>query len=191
MDTLDLPPIPTAAASLISVLGTRRSRRDFTGAPLTAEEVALLLWAAHGVTSDDGRRTSPSAGFTDPSSITAITAAWTGRYRGERHHIEVHTRSDLRPELAHAAGSQQMIETAGLVVAVAARVSRTAARYGSRAERYVTLEAGHIAQNVLLAAEALALGAVPVGAFDDEEVTRLLALEDEKPLYLLPVGRMS
>ena len=68
--------------------------------------------------------------------------------------------------------------------------ARTEAKYGSRAERYVKLEAGHAAQNLLLQAVALDLGAVPVGAFGDLEVRRVLDLPDgEEPLYLIAVGR--
>jgi nitroreductase len=69
------------------------------------------------------------------------------------------------------------------------RRSRTRARYGSHAERYVHLEAGHAAQNVLLEATALGLGAVPVGAFDDDAVRAAIsASADETPLYILAVG---
>jgi nitroreductase len=65
-----------------------------------------------------------------------------------------------------------------------------AGRYGpDRGERYTLIEIGHAAQNVLLQAEALSLGSVPVGAFGDSEVSALLALpEDHVPLYLLPIG---
>jgi nitroreductase len=52
------------------------------------------------------------------------------------------------------------------------------------------MEVGHAAQNLLLQAVALGLGGAPVGAFDDEEVGRVLALpKDERPLYVVPVGR--
>ena len=52
------------------------------------------------------------------------------------------------------------------------------------------MEAGHAAENLLLQAVALGLGAVPVGAFEDGEVRRLLELpEGRDPLYLIPVGR--
>ncbi|MBM3696522.1 MAG: SagB/ThcOx family dehydrogenase, partial [Actinobacteria bacterium] len=69
-------------------------------------------------------------------------------------------------------------------------VERTAERYGGRAERYVILEAGHAAQNILLQAVALGLGAVPVGAFDDGAVRRVLAMSASwTPLYIIPVGR--
>jgi nitroreductase len=42
---------------------------------------------------------------------------------------------------------------------------------------------------VLLQAVALGLAAVPIGAFSDEYVARVLGLErGEVPLYLIPVG---
>jgi nitroreductase len=53
----------------------------------------------------------------------------------------------------------------------------------------VYLEAGHAAQNLLLQAVALGLGAVPIGAFYDDELQVALSLPvDHKPLYLIPVG---
>ena len=52
------------------------------------------------------------------------------------------------------------------------------------------MEAGQASQNVLLQAVSLGLGAVPIGAFDDAEVQRVLGLADGAvPLYLVPVGR--
>lgn len=61
-------------------------------------------------------------------------------------------------------------------------------KYLDRGRQYVHFEIGHAAQNVLLQAEALGLGTVPVGAFNDEEVRRVLGLSED-PLYLMPVGR--
>jgi nitroreductase len=51
------------------------------------------------------------------------------------------------------------------------------------------MEAGHAAQNLLLQAVALDLGGVPIGAFDDERLSKILGLpENEAPLYLIPIG---
>ncbi|MEK7722058.1 MAG: nitroreductase family protein [Elusimicrobiota bacterium] len=51
------------------------------------------------------------------------------------------------------------------------------------------MEAGHAAQNVLLMAGALNLGAAVVGAFDDGRVASVTGLSGkETPLYLVPVG---
>ena len=81
--------------------------------------------------------------------------------------------------------------TAPLVILIAA-VERTAEVYETRAPHYVTLEAGHAAQNLLLQAVALALEAVPVGAFHDAHVQQILALpEAHRPPYLIPVGEPS
>ena len=72
---------------------------------------------------------------------------------------------------------------------IAAVVSRTQRKYGRRAERYVWIEAGHAGQNILLQATALKLGGVPIGAFTDLDVARVLSLpKNQTPLYLIPVG---
>jgi SagB-type dehydrogenase family enzyme len=97
---------------------------------------------------------------------------------------------DVRVDLAKAAVNQLFVADAPLIVVVAAAPSRTETRYGSRAERYVTLEAGHATQNLLLQAVALGLVAVPVGAFDDAAVARITGLDaGEQALYLVPIGR--
>jgi SagB-type dehydrogenase family enzyme len=96
---------------------------------------------------------------------------------------------DVRAAVS-AACAQPWVGDAPLVLVVAAHPVRTAARYGARADRYVALEAGAAAQNLLLQAVALGLGGTPVGAFDDAALRRALVLdEDVQPLLVLPVGR--
>ena len=93
-------------------------------------------------------------------------------------------------ELAHAALNQSSVRSAQLVLVVAGTTNRSRGKYGGRAARYVTLEAGHAAQNVLLQATALGLAAVPVGAFSDEAVRHRLGLaETMTPYYLIAIGR--
>ena len=77
------------------------------------------------------------------------------------------------------------------MIAVTAMVWRSRFKYGARAYRFVLLEAGHVAQNVLLAAAALGLAAVPLGGFYDREVDAVLGADGlyEASLYLIPVGR--
>ncbi|TEU01192.1 MAG: SagB/ThcOx family dehydrogenase, partial [Anaerolineales bacterium] len=92
--------------------------------------------------------------------------------------------------LHDAALGQDPVMEAPLVMVIAALYERTQAKYGpERSPRYVHLEAGHAAQNVLLQAVALDLGAVPIGAFYDAEVQAILGLpENHEPLYLIPIG---
>jgi SagB-type dehydrogenase family enzyme len=65
---------------------------------------------------------------------------------------------------------------AAAVFAVSAVYKRTTAKYGERGIRYVHMEAGHAAQNLLLQATVLGLGSVLVGAFTDERVRQILML---------------
>ena len=72
---------------------------------------------------------------------------------------------------------------------IAADYEKTCQRYGRRGERYAVLEAGHAAQNVALVAVELGLDTVMVGAFDDSEVRDIMYLDQEAPLYIIPIGR--
>jgi SagB-type dehydrogenase family enzyme len=177
--------------SLEEAVAARRSIRSYDGTPLQAAEVSQLLWAAQGVTEAGSRgRAAPSAGGTYPLELYLVTADGLARYLPAEHRLALLGGGDLRPELAAATGGQQWVADAAVVVVIAAVFERTAGRYGERAERYVYLEAGHAAQNLLLQATALGLGAVPVGAFRDAEVADLLSLPgDHVPVYLIAVGR--
>lgn len=184
------PPRPAGTLSLEEALALRRSVRSFTAEALTLTEIGQLLWAAQGRTDDAGYRTAPSAGALYPLEVDIATADGVARYLPDEHSVVPRAAEDARPALRKAALDQAAVGEAPLVVVVIGVVKRTAARYrAERAERYVALEAGHAAQNVLLEAVSLELGAVPIGAFDDAAVRRVLALaEGEAPLYLIPVG---
>ncbi len=185
------PPQIVGVRSLQEVLALRRSVREFTPRPLTTTEIGQLLWAAQGVTDRDGRRTAPSAGGLYPLELYAVTSDGLFHYVPERHALLRAVEADLRAELQAAAYGQAAVGGAPLVIAITGVVARTAVRYGQdRAQRYVQLEAGHVAQNLLLQAVALGLGAVPIGAFDDARVQAVLRLPGgEFPLYLLPIGQ--
>jgi SagB-type dehydrogenase family enzyme len=112
------------------------------------------------------------------------------RYSPQDHRLVRSAAGDLRNALASAALGQACVREAPAVFVIAADYERTARKYSSRAERYVKMEAGHAGQNLLLQAVALGLGAVPVGAFHDDQVRRVLGLPvNHEPLYLIPVGR--
>jgi len=190
-------PALTGNLTLEQVLAERRSVREFTRDSLTLSELAQLLWAAQGITSDEGFRTAPSAGATYPLEVYAVVKRVAGLAPGiyhyvtgpapHEHHLQLESARDPSPALSLAAGQSCVAECAA-AIAIAAVESRTAARYGSRATRYVHMEAGHAAQNVLLQAQAIGLGAVPVGAFDDQDLKDLLQTPGDA-LYLIPVGR--
>jgi len=179
--------------SLEAVLAVRRSVRTFGPRPLTLAELSAVLWAAQGVTSPEGFRTAPSAGALYPLEILTVIGsgqplpAGIYQYKPASHAVARIKEGDVREELQHAALGQGPVAHAPVVIAISGVVSRTAAKYGDRAQRYVWMEAGHAAQNLLLEANALSLAAVPIGAFDDEPVKKTLAI-DADPIYLIALG---
>lgn len=180
-------PMTDGEVSLEEVLANRRSTRTFADRALSPDIVGQLLWSAQGVTSGD-RRTAPSAGALYPLEVYVVDDAGAHRYVPADHALRLVVEGDVHGPLADASG-QEAVADAPVVVVITGVEARTADRYRDRAERYVTLEAGHAAQNLLLQATALGLAAVPIGSFDDDAVARVLALADgERPLYLLPVG---
>jgi len=91
--------------------------------------------------------------------------------------------------LAKASLEQYFMTQAGLIVVIAGNFYRTTSRYGSRGERYVWMEIGHAAQNMFLAATAMGLGSVAIGAFDDEDVAKLVLMRpDERPGLMVAAG---
>lgn len=188
-ETFDLPvPDVVGEKSFEEVLSQRRSTRDFTEETLTVEEISQLFWAAQGETRPN-RRTNPSAGALYPIEIFAATPDGLYHYVPDGHRAELLTTDDVRNHLYWSSYLQDSIADAPVVFVICGVLSRTEAKYGGRADRYVKLEAGHVAQSLLLQAVALDLAAVPVGAFQDGQIQRALGVpDDHEPLYLIPVG---
>lgn len=183
-------PKQTSTLSLEEAIQRRRSVRELSNVALTDAEHAQLLWAAQGVTHRTmGLRAAPSAGALYPLEAYLVTKAGVFHYEPRTHELRQTMSADLRDSLYKAALRQEPVRDAPAVFVLAGVYQRTSKKYGTRAERYVHMEAGHAAQNLLLQAVALGLAAVPIGAFDDDEVQKALALPSaHRPLYLLPVG---
>lgn len=105
------------------------------------------------------------------------------------HELRVHRLKNLKGALSDAGYYQEEIAHAPVTFVITGVYSRTEQKYGRRAERYVHMEAGHACENLLLQAVALDLGAVSIGAFNDDDVQEVLDLPSHhEPLYLVPVG---
>ncbi len=183
-------PLIEQGMSLKTAISSRRSVREFSTEPLKMEEISQLLWAAQGITHDGDRRTAPSAGATYPLELYLVTAESVFRYIARDHTLLPTLEGDLRKDLFAASLEQEFFLEAPVTVVFTAVFARTEQRYGStRSQRDVHIEVGHAAQNMMLQAVALGLDTVPVGAYEDESVSRVLNLPaDHIPLYLVPAG---
>ena len=185
--------------SLESAIYSRISRRDFIDKPMDEKEISQLLWASQGIGVDGitgASRTAPSAGATHPFDVYLVAGnidniiAGIYQYNYETHELTLIRENDCREELAAAALSQGFIASAPASIILVADYSRTTGRYGERGEIYVHMEAGNISQNIHLQAEALNLGTVVIGAFNNAELKRIMQTEDT-PLIIMPVGHLE
>jgi SagB-type dehydrogenase family enzyme len=183
------PPAQAEGMTLWQAITSRRTRREFGRRPLRDEELSALLWSGQGITSPEGGRAAPSAGALYPVTLTLCDPRGVWRYRPRRHDLELVTTEDRRPNLAAASLGQEAVVEAAASIVVTAEPAILAARYGDRAERYALLEAGHVAQNVLLVATSLGLASAPVAAFRDDEVLAAVELgHGHLALYLVAAG---
>jgi len=175
---------------LEQALARRRSVREFTAQALSEPELSQLLWSAQGITHPDGLRAAPSAGALYPLEFYVAIAGGFYHYDPRAHTLELHSERDLRTALYRASLQQDCVREAPAVFVIAAVYERTERKYGrQRGPRYVHMDAGHAAENVLLQAVTLGLGAVAVAAFYDDQVQMALSLpREQQPLYLIPVG---
>ena len=104
--------------------------------------------------------------------------------------LEALREGDLREAFADTLPMRELVGQCALVLIVTSMFWRARFKYGQRGYRFALLEAGHLAQNVLLGAAALDLAAVPVGGFYDRKLAEFLAVDgvNEAPLYVIPIG---
>ena len=192
------PPKHEGGASLWEILGRRRSVRDFKDEFITKSELSQLLWAAQGITDQEfGFRTAPSAGALYPVEtylvVNFVEDIDPGiyHYSVETHELDLLMSGDFRRGIAHAALDQGIAYHANVVFIWTAIFQRSKWKYKQRAYRYVYLDAGHIAQNVALAAVAMNLGSCQVGALYDDEANDLLGVDgtEESVIYMTVIGK--
>jgi len=148
---------------VFEAIKTRRSIRTFTNQEVSEIEIKKIL---------DAARWAPSAGNVQPWIFVVVR------------------NKEIKRKLAEAALNQFFIEEAPVVIVVCADRERSGMSYGSRgADLYCIQDTAAAAQNILLAAHALGLGACWVGAFNEEEVRLILkAPREVRPVAIIPIG---
>ena len=76
---------------------------------------------------------------------------------------------------------------AAVVIVLSSVLRRNLFKYHDRGYRMVLMEAGEVAQSLALQATSLGLGTVFMGGFFDDELARLLGLDEVSEPCLLPV----
>jgi SagB-type dehydrogenase family enzyme len=190
-----LPPPAPPEMSLWSALKTRRSSRDFPALPLRLATLATLLHAGYGATAP-GRRAVPSGGALYPLELYVAASRVDGlapsllHFDPEAHALETLREGDVTAELGAASAAPGVLDGSAAAVLVSAVFWRSRFKYGLRGYRFALLEAGHLVQNIALAATALDVAALPLGGFYDDRLDELLGLDgvDESVVYAVVLG---
>jgi len=181
---------------------SRRSIREYARDPLTMHELAYLLWSTQGIVQRHEPyatfRNVPSAGgrhaFETYLLINRASDLEPGLYRylAFSHRLMVvETSHGMADRFAEACLKQPIVGESAITFIWTCVIYRMAWRYSERAYRLVHLDAGHVCQNLYLAAEQIGCGVCAIGAFDDELMADLLGIDgvEEFVIYCATVGK--
>lgn len=190
---------------VLQIIRQRRSRRSFTDESISLEELSYLLWATQGlrdpyVAGRPSFRTVPSAGARHPFetylSIHRVDGVQPGLYRylPLDHKLCLLRVDDQLPETVSDACYGQTFVGKGAVVFIWTVIPyRTEWRYGPVSHKVIALDAGHLCQNLYIAAESIGCGTCAIGAYNQAKMDAVVGVDgvDEFTIYAAPVGRLS
>jgi SagB-type dehydrogenase family enzyme len=188
---------------LLTAIANRASHRAFSSEPLTLEEISFLLWATQGIrqkaSESTAFRTVPSAGCRHALEtylcVQNVAGLEQGIYRYlpiERQLLVVSKEKNLSEKLTRATLSQSFIGKAPVTFVWTTIPYRMEWRYDLAAHKVIAIDAGHVCQNLYLAAAAIGAGTCAAAAYHQDMMDELLGVDgdDEFTLYLAPVGKI-
>lgn len=188
---------------IANIINSRRSIREFSGQPISYDDLSYLLYASCGLRNlgesmNDSKRPYPSAGARYPLEIYPLVFNCKGIKNGLYHYnvrensLESLIEQNLRNWLIKAFGKEEWLKKSAVLFFITGVLARTHIKYSDRAYRYMLIEAGHLAQNLCILATELGLGTCPIGGFIDDKVNQLLDIKFQKEfsLYVIAIGKL-
>jgi len=189
-------------ADLFEAMRRRKSRRDFTRAPVSLAELSLLLKYSCGITGTLGdgrhRRVQPSGGARFPIEVYPIVFRASDDVQSGLYHYDVKNHQlavlwdrEFPDDDIGELFTYPWVKDAAVAFVMTTVFWRNQNKYGERGYRYVLLEAGHIGQNLYLVSGALGLKCCAIGGTRDENLEKLIDIDGvtESVVYALAVGR--
>ena len=187
--------------SLKGIIKKRRSRRKYAEDSFDIEELSFLLWATQGITGNSPYfRASPSAGARHPFETYLFIEKVKGLNKGVYRYLPIEHKllflryeEDVQRKLIDACLGQTFVGEAPIVFVWTVIPHRTEWRYSILSHKVIAIDAGHVCQNLYLAAEAIGAGTCGVGAYNQEKIDKLLKVDgdEEFTIYIAPVGKIK
>jgi len=205
MPIIELPDPKTLVVPSIDLrtaIDRRHSIRLYRDEALTLEELSFLLWCTQGVKAVTKRpctlRIVPSGGARHALETYLMVRAVTGlepgiyRFLAIEHKLQfVKPGTQTLQDVTRLCGDQKMVELSAVTFIWAAVPYRMVWRYNQRAYRGVFLDAGHVCQNLYLAAEPIDCGVCAINAFLDDEFNTYLGFDPTQQfvIYCASLGK--
>jgi len=205
IDLVDPKDLSSGTVPLIDIIRQRQSRRKYTPDPLTLEELSFLLWSTQGLRDQDhsenpSKRTVASAGGRHPFETYIIVNRVSGlevglyRYLPLEHKIYLVKKDpDLASKVVEGTRGQAFVGQGALVFIWTCIPYRAEYRFSLVAHKMIAIDAGHVCQNLYLAAESIGAGTCAIAAYNQSKMDAILDVdgEDEYVIYAAPVGRIA
>ncbi len=195
--------LPDRHVNFLEVVELRSTVRQYLEEELSMEELSYLLWCTQGVKmtfpNGDSRRNVPSAGGRHALEtylyVQRVRGLVPGRYRFlplEHALLFEAAREDVEEAFLAGFKAANMVKNSAVTFLWTAVSGRMTAKFGPRGYRYLFLDAGHVCENLYLAAQTINIGVCAVGAFFDEELNAALGLdgESEFAIYGATAGKI-
>jgi SagB-type dehydrogenase family enzyme len=193
-----------AKNNLLECFTNRASHRSYTNEKLSLQELSFLLWATQGVKTIKGDnyatiRPVPSGGarhaFETYIYVNNVDGLNKGLYRylALSHELLFMKEVENAEEVINKSVEDQKFTSKSAVVFYWSCIPyRGEWRYHVGAHKVMLLDAGHVGQNLYLAAEAIGCGTCAIAAYNQKVCDSLLEIDgvDEFTIYVSPVGKI-
>jgi len=192
-------------ASFLDTLKHRKSRRTYSEEKISLKELSFLLWSTQGVKKIVNKgyatlRTVPSAGARHPFETYLIVNNIEGLEPGLYRYLPLEHKllfegeiQDAHIKLNAATINQKFVTMSSVVFVWTVIPYRTEWRYDGAAAKIIAIDAGHMCQNLYLAAEAIGAGMCAVASYDQDKMDAILGVDgsDEFTIYLASLGKQK
>lgn len=189
----------------MDVINKRQSHRIYTDENISLLQLSYLLWATQGIKSIRGKsyatlRTVPSGGARHGFETYLMVRKVDGLQPGKYHYLPMGHKLEYLGEVENiqevindSLCKQPWTQKASVVFYWSVVCYRNEWRYGINAHRPLTIDAGHVGQNLYLACTALGLGTCAIAAYDNTICDPMFELDgnEEFVMYTSPVGTIS
>jgi SagB-type dehydrogenase family enzyme len=203
-ETVPLPPA-LSGNELLQLMARRRTVRSAAPTLVSLQQLSDCLFAGLGITGHTNNcvgslplSMTPSGGARNPYEAYVYARSVGGLAPGFYHysafdHSLARLESEDQPPPSALLGGQEWVDEMPCLIILCAQFERTMWKYeDANAYRVVLIEAGHIGQNIMLAATRHGLSACPSAALSHSRIKQCIGIRQrytQAPIYALTIAK--